>query len=134
MILELISARDCSWADAEGIAINMWATFDAYPNEELPFTANPNDPLPHVQDAYNRAKAGEFGEIASFVPYVPTEDELSAQIRAERTALLIASDWTQLPDVPQSTKDLWAPYRQALRDVTAQSGFPETIEWPVAPQ
>ena len=53
-------------------------------------------------------------------------------VRAERDAKLAASDWTQLPDVPLATKEAWAAYRQALRDVTLQSD-PFAIDWPVAP-
>jgi hypothetical protein len=53
--------------------------------------------------------------------------------RQERDALLSATDWTQAADVPQAIKDKWAPYRQALRDVTSQEGFPWTVTWPEAP-
>jgi len=55
------------------------------------------------------------------------------QARARRNALLAACDWTQLPDVPLTTQDAWAEYRQALRDVPSQSGFPEDIQWPTPP-
>lgn len=50
-----------------------------------------------------------------------------------RQQLLESSDWTQLPDVPISTKNSWAGYRQALRDITDQVGFPDNIDWPVRP-
>lgn len=52
-----------------------------------------------------------------------------------RNKALIDSDWTQMPDSPLTTeqKAAWAEYRQALRDVTAQEGFPSSIQWPVAP-
>lgn len=53
--------------------------------------------------------------------------------REQRARLLLASDWTQLPDVPLTTKTLWAAYRQALRDVTAQPGFPTEVTWPTPP-
>jgi Phage tail assembly chaperone protein len=53
--------------------------------------------------------------------------------RAKRNALLGASDWTQLPDVAEAVRARWAPYRQALRDLTAQPGFPTAITWPTAP-
>lgn len=53
-------------------------------------------------------------------------------VRAERTRRLEASDWTQLPDVPIPTKEAWAVYRQALRDVTDQPD-PFNIVWPTAP-
>lgn len=54
-------------------------------------------------------------------------------VRAERDRRLAATDWTQLPDVPLATKEMWANYRQALRDVTLQPD-PFNIVWPTAPQ
>lgn len=54
-------------------------------------------------------------------------------IRAERNQRLQATDWTQLADIPQETKVLWEPYRQALRDVTTQPD-PFNIVWPTTPQ
>ena len=53
-------------------------------------------------------------------------------VRAERNRRLQESDWTQLPDVPIATKDAWAEYRQALRDITEQPD-PFNIVWPVPP-
>ncbi|NBW23522.1 MAG: phage tail protein, partial [Caulobacteraceae bacterium] len=44
-----------------------------------------------------------------------------------------ATDWTQLPDAPVADHEAWAAYRQALRDVPEQPGFPAQIEWPTAP-
>jgi hypothetical protein len=58
---------------------------------------------------------------------------VEANIRAQRDGFLFSSDWTQLPDVPLATKEAWAAYRQDLRDITAQSGFPLNINWPTAP-
>jgi hypothetical protein len=53
-------------------------------------------------------------------------------IRAERNAALVASDWTQLPDVAVDTA-VWSEYRQALRDITTQPD-PFNIIWPVKPE
>lgn len=53
-------------------------------------------------------------------------------VRAKRDRLIAATDWTQLPDVPLATKEMWANYRQSLRDVTLQPD-PFNIVWPVAP-
>lgn len=53
-------------------------------------------------------------------------------VRAERDRRLLACDWTQLPDVPLTTKEPWATYRQALRDITEQPD-PFNITWPAAP-
>ena len=52
-------------------------------------------------------------------------------IRAERNRLLVASDWTQLPDA-SADAPTWATYRQALRDITTQDN-PFNIVWPVEP-
>ena len=59
-------------------------------------------------------------------------DELVLQVRAERDFLLALSDYTQLSDSPRD-KQSWATYRQALRDITDQVGFPEVIDWPAKP-
>lgn len=53
-------------------------------------------------------------------------------IRTQRDMLLKDCDWTQLPDVPTATRDVWTAYRQALRDITTQTD-PLNISWPVAP-
>ena len=60
------------------------------------------------------------------------DDAQAASVRAERNEKLAASDWTQLAD-STADKAAWATHRQALRDITAQEGFPWTIDWPVAP-
>lgn len=56
-------------------------------------------------------------------------------VREERNEALSECDWTQLPDSPldAATKTAWATYRQELRDVTAQAGFPWNVIWPTAP-
>lgn len=53
-------------------------------------------------------------------------------IRHQRNLKLTACDWTQLPDVPIPTKEAWAAYRQALRDITKQPD-PFNIVWPAEP-
>ena len=58
--------------------------------------------------------------------------EQAKSVRASRTEKLKDSDWTQVADAPVD-KAAWATYRQALRDVTQQSGFPWTIDWPETP-
>ena len=56
----------------------------------------------------------------------------AASQRAYRNTLLADCDWTQLQDAPVN-QQAWANYRQALRDVTAQAGFPWDIAWPEKP-
>lgn len=67
------------------------------------------------------------------VAYKASKDaEQAKSVRASRDAKLAECDWTQVADAPVD-KSVWATYRQALRDITAQSGFPWTITWPDAP-
>lgn len=58
------------------------------------------------------------------------------EVRTERSERLRSSDWTQLPDNSLSgiEKAAWATYRQLLRSVPQQSGFPTDVEWPSTPQ
>jgi hypothetical protein len=53
----------------------------------------------------------------------PTTEQLALEARVERNQLLAASDWTQVADAPVD-QAAWAVYRQELRDITAQIGFP----------
>lgn len=59
-------------------------------------------------------------------------DAAAAQARVERDALLQSCDWAMLPDSP-TDKAAWQAYRQALRDISTQEGFPHRIEWPERP-
>lgn len=57
----------------------------------------------------------------------------AANARKQRDALMATTDWTQLEDYPKGNKAAWKTYRQQLRDVPQQAGFPETIIWPTSP-
>jgi hypothetical protein len=57
---------------------------------------------------------------------------LITEIKGKRTRLLMNSDWTQLPDAPVD-QAAWAEYRQKLRNLTLQEGFPFDFEWPETP-
>lgn len=58
-----------------------------------------------------------------------------ATLRLDRTARLVACDWTQLTDAPldAATVDDWRTYRQALRDVPQDTADPTTVVWPDEP-
>lgn len=53
-------------------------------------------------------------------------------IRSHRDALLKETDWKLFSDSPEPSQE-WLDYRQALRDVTLQEGFPDNVIWPVKP-
>ena len=64
------------------------------------------------------------------------DNEQANNIRATRNKLISDCDWTQLDDTPvtNAKKLEWATYRQALRDITTQSGFPWEVTWPTKPE
>lgn len=62
-------------------------------------------------------------------PYRLTWDD----IRGARAVKLAVSDWTQLPDVPEKTREAWKVYRKALRNITLNFDQPENVEWPEPP-
>ena len=90
----------------------------------------------------------EYAPVPTFVGgawvYAPSVRPLSTEQIAERTAsraldtryerdrLLAETDWSALSDVTMSPE--MAAYRQALRDVTAQPGFPDNVTWPARPE
>ena len=58
----------------------------------------------------------------------------AADIRARRNILLSASDWTHMiTDRVIENQAAWATYLQALRDISEQDGFPNSVNWPVEP-
>lgn len=75
-------------------------------------------------------------EVSEYLLWVQENAKQSktADVRDRRNALLTSTDWTQAADVPQAIKDKYATYRQALRDVPQQEGFPDNIVWPTQPE
>jgi len=57
----------------------------------------------------------------------------SSETRNQRNNLLTQSDWTQVLDAPVN-QQAWSTYRQSLRDITAQPGFPLEVTWPQQPE
>ena len=53
------------------------------------------------------------------------------QVRAERDQLIAETDWWALPDRTMTAEQ--TAYRQALRDITDQAGFPTDVTWPTKP-
>jgi len=54
-------------------------------------------------------------------------------VRSKRTALLLESDYTQLPDYNKSDKEAWAKYRQELKDLPNKFSSVEEVVWPTKP-
>lgn len=116
-------------------------SYGGEPPEEVRYVARPTDIAETGQWVYQQIVEGNFdGEIIDLPdginPYtgLPLPDTSAQDARLERSKRLTVTDWTQNADIPQATKDKWALYRQALRDVPQQAGFPNNIVWPTPPQ
>jgi hypothetical protein len=68
--------------------------------------------------------------------WVEDENLAIAYVLPKRQKLLYASDWTQIPNNPLTAEQQleWATYRQELRDIPEQSGYPFNVIWPTPPQ
>jgi len=60
-------------------------------------------------------------------------ESLAAKVRAERDRKLAETDWTQVADSPVDST-VWSVYRQSLRDIPSQEGFPQEVTWPDQPE
>lgn len=93
------------------------------------------DPVTKVVDGEEKTiRVFEIKEIPE--PPAPTEEELAAQIRAKRDSLIAATDYLMASDYPieEDKKAELVVYRQALRDVPEQEGFPTSVTWPEKPE
>lgn len=101
---------------------------------EVPEPTTPQ-PENHVYEATKVDGVWTTGWVSQEVIAEEIEYDRAAHgVRRARNAALTATDWTQGRDIPESVSQQWVPYRQALRDVTNQPGFPHNITWPQPPQ
>jgi len=95
----------------------------------ITFTEQPEGRVRAQATKVDGTWTGSWQEVTDWV----LETEAKAQqVRRQRDNRLAASDWTQVSDAPVD-KQAWAVYRQALRDVSDQAGFPNQITWPLKP-
>ena len=90
--------------------------YHATPNGDVPFTPE--------EEAEWDARDAEYAAGAN--------DRAATEVRQERDEKLAATDWRASSDLTMSAD--WATYRQALRDIPSQTGFPNTITWPAEPE
>jgi hypothetical protein len=67
--------------------------------------------------------------------WVQQENLAIADVLPKRQRALYSSDWTQIPNNPLTAEQqaAWATYRQQLRDIPTQSGYPFNVIWPTPP-
>jgi hypothetical protein len=105
----------------------------------VPFYARKSATESQRRELWERLNSGEFGEVvfppSNYSTHPKTQEELELSEKSKRDELLLKSDWTQIADSGLSAekKTEWAGYRQSLRDLPKQSGFPYEIIWPSQP-
>lgn len=106
------------------------------------FYASPTEDNLFRREMYARLKAGDFGEIVDgsgeIYSKMPKGQEILEQEALEmRTKLLVESDFSDLPVIQARLSDVekasWSAYRQDLRDITDQQGYPWNVNWPNKP-
>jgi hypothetical protein len=63
------------------------------------------------------------------------DEQASENVRAHRDRLLAETDWVVVMHTEKGTNIPleWEVYRQSLRDITNQTGFPHAVDWPTKP-
>lgn len=135
--MQYTNVSSLKWANADHSMIECVVDFVEF--GPSPFGAIRGDLETHGQEIFNRCVAGEFGPIAEFVPPPPPSVEaMSFMIRDQRNTLLNQSDWTDTLSAKSRLGDdlynAWQTYRQALRDIPSQDGFPANTIFPTPPQ
>lgn len=88
----------------------------------------PDGPVPFTPEE----EAAWDAEVAAYNAQEPARK--AEEARRDRNRLLAETDWSQGKDVPDAVSSKYAAYRQALRDVPQQPGFPDSVQWPVKPE
>lgn len=110
-----------------GVAHQIWRDT---PKRQLKTLFHP-DIIKQIVQVTADVEQGDVWDGKVFSRPAPQQLTASGAIR-RRDKLLAASDWTQLADATVD-REMWAAYRQALRDIPQQAGFPADVEWPVEP-
>lgn len=82
-----------------------------------------------IDGQFEQDSAGNWVQPFIVEP-LPIEDA-SRNVRGQRDFLLSQTDWMALSDTGLTPE--WATYRQELRDITSQPGFPMSVVWPTKP-
>ncbi len=99
----------------------------------MPYHVTKDDPLFNETAVWAQAHPGEFIDNDPAITSQPVDERsLEEQARAKRNKLLAQTDWMVLPDSGKDTAAI-RTYRQALRSISQQPGFPENIKWPDMP-
>jgi hypothetical protein len=99
------------------------------PDHAVSITSEEHSYLLDQANTHNKEIYVENGEVKlRDIEY--SYESIADMAIQERSVMLRDSDWTQLPDTPEAIREKYVIYRQKLRDITEQEGFPFNIKWP----
>ena len=126
--------QNAVYMNAERTCFDVDVTLDD--GTKLPYTFNTgiNDVAPVFQEIKEAFERGEI-QVSDYVPTLIPDEVLAFEIRDRRNDLLTETDYLMQPDYPisEETRTALKAYRQALRDITKQDGFPKEVVWPEKP-
>lgn len=106
---------------------------------EIEYSDAPNEPITSLPEwatdciaVYNTQHTEWTTEEEERIARESSDEYKAEVIRNERDWKLLQTDWWELPSHGGMTTEE-STYRQALRDITSQATFPESVEWPVKP-
>ena len=107
---------------------------DAQPEHDPLVQTVVRDDQPHRETSVDEEtgetyKTGRW--VIGFTVVNKPQDQAETAVRNQRNRLLSDTDWMALSDNTMTPE--WASYRQALRDITEQTGFPYSVVWPTKP-
>jgi hypothetical protein len=109
---------------------------DAQPEYDNLVQVLVRDPEPHNNETAVNEDTGETYEtgrwVIGYTVVNKPQDQAEGAVRNKRDRLLSDTDWMALSDNAMTPE--WASYRQALRDITTQEGFPFSVDWPAKPE
>jgi len=109
---------------------------DAQPEHDPLVQTIVRDPEPHNNETAVNEETGETYKtdrwVIGYTVVNKPQDQAEGAVRNKRDRLLSDTDWMALSD--NTITPEWASYRQSLRDITGQVGFPFAVEWPAKPQ
>ena len=106
--------------DEQGQAITIY-DYELYAMEKVPYRDTLSDTI--LNDLTNWLNIAKYQD----------RENVAYEVRKKRDSLLSKTDWTQMKDtaLSQEKQQKYATYRQALRDIPQQEGFPYDVEFPV---
>ena len=120
--------------------VSIYALRDMYPHASIPDGGDASmfgwsllieTPAPEQEYGFTVTESTPVNGVQTWDKARLPDSMVAQTVRASRDQLLSECDWTQAKDILDAVSQPWAVYRQALRDLPAQTGFPWSVVWPV---